>query len=99
MTKPVWYCTSSRSHTTVAKYAEYQAGTLEEACIGDENGRSYNSKIKFGDGSTRYIYVLSVNLTSTAYIRTKSRIQLVSIKMIPLLISFEIKMFFSSSGG
>ena len=53
LTKPVWYCTSSRSHTTVAKYAEYQAGTLEEACVGDDSGRSYNSKIKFGDGTSR----------------------------------------------
>ena len=24
MTTPVWYCTSSRAHTTIAKYAEYQ---------------------------------------------------------------------------
>jgi hypothetical protein len=30
MEKPVWYCTSSRSHTTVAKYAEYQAETIKE---------------------------------------------------------------------
>lgn len=30
MEKPVWYCTSSRSHTTIAKYAEYQAETIEE---------------------------------------------------------------------
>lgn len=27
----VWYCTSSRGHTTVSKYAEYQAGSIEEA--------------------------------------------------------------------
>jgi hypothetical protein len=53
LTKPVWYCTSSRSHTTVAKYAEYQAGTLEEAWIGDDSVRSVNPKIKFGDGTTR----------------------------------------------
>ena len=30
MEQPVWYCTSSRSHTTVAKYAEYQAETIKE---------------------------------------------------------------------
>lgn len=42
-----------RSHTTVAKYAEYQAGTLEEAWIGDDSVRSVNPKIKFGDGTTR----------------------------------------------
>ena len=30
MERPVWYCTSSRSHTTVAKYAEYQAETIKE---------------------------------------------------------------------
>lgn len=28
MSEQVWYCTSHRSHTTLAKYAEYQAGTL-----------------------------------------------------------------------
>ncbi len=27
MTTPVWYCTSSRAHTTIAKYAEYQVKT------------------------------------------------------------------------
>ena len=27
----VWYCTSSRSHTTVAKYAEYIATSFKEA--------------------------------------------------------------------
>ena len=31
--KQVWYCTSSRGHTTVGKYAEYQAGMLEEAYL------------------------------------------------------------------
>ena len=29
--KRVWYCTSSRSHTTISKYAEYQAAGLEDA--------------------------------------------------------------------
>ena len=27
----MWYCTSSRTHTTINKYAEYQAAGLEEA--------------------------------------------------------------------
>ena len=27
----VWYCTSSRAHTTVAKYAEYIATSFKEA--------------------------------------------------------------------
>ena len=29
--KQVWYCTSSRGHTTISKYAEYLAGSIEEA--------------------------------------------------------------------
>ena len=30
MEEKVWYCTSSRSHTTISKYAEYQAETIKE---------------------------------------------------------------------
>ena len=30
MEKPVWYCTSSRAHTSIAKYAEYQAETIRD---------------------------------------------------------------------
>lgn len=60
LTKPVWYCTSSRSHTTVAKYAEYQAGTLEEAWSGD-TVRSVNTKVKFGDGTTRRMIKFGTN--------------------------------------
>jgi len=52
MTKPVWYCTSSRSHTTIAKYAEYQAGSLAEAWMGDTK-KSVNPAIKFKDGTVR----------------------------------------------
>jgi hypothetical protein len=37
----------------VAKYAEYQAGTLEEACIGDESARRFKWEINFGAGMTR----------------------------------------------
>ena len=29
--KPVWACRSSRSHTTVAKYAQYQALSFQES--------------------------------------------------------------------
>ena len=28
--EPVWYCTSSRSHTTISKHAEYQAETIRD---------------------------------------------------------------------
>ncbi len=27
----VWYCNSSRSHTSVAKYAQYQAASFQES--------------------------------------------------------------------
>jgi len=40
--KKVWYCTSSRSHTTISKYAEYQAAGLEEAyaeALADAGGK------------------------------------------------------------
>ena len=30
MEEPVWYCTSSRSHTTISKHAEYQAETIRD---------------------------------------------------------------------
>jgi lysine-specific demethylase 6A len=53
LTVPVWYCTSSRAHTTIAKYAEYQAGTLAEAWNGSDVKNSINPTIKFGDGTTR----------------------------------------------
>ncbi len=29
--KPVWGCVSSRSHTTIAKYAQYQALSFQES--------------------------------------------------------------------
>ena len=53
MTTPVWYCTSSRGHTTIAKYAEYQAGSLAEAWNGNDIQHSINPIIKFADGTTR----------------------------------------------
>ena len=42
----MWYCTSSRSHTTVAKYAEYIATSFKEAKerLGDKF--SINPKVK-----------------------------------------------------
>ena len=40
--KQVWYCTSSRAHTTVSKYAEYQAGSLEEAYLeAEKSGKEF----------------------------------------------------------
>ena len=58
MSKQVWYCTSSRSHTTIAKYAEYQAQNYYEAWTGmsektvnptfDFSGKSTRRMIKFG---------------------------------------------------
>jgi len=46
LTEEVWYCTSSRSHTTVAKYAEYIATSFKDAKerLGDDF--SINPKIE-----------------------------------------------------
>ncbi len=43
MEEPVWYCTSSRAHTTIAKYAEYQAESIKEYIEKTVN----NSALKF----------------------------------------------------
>ena len=48
--KQVWYCTSSRSHTTLGKYAEYQAGDLQEAYMeAEKSGKKFevNPKLPF----------------------------------------------------
>jgi len=47
--KQVWYCTSSRTHTTINKYAEYQAAGLEEAyneALAEAGGR--HEEVDFG---------------------------------------------------
>ena len=50
----VWYCTSSRSHTTVAKYAEYIATSFKEAKerLGDKF--SINPKVTITELSNKY---------------------------------------------
>lgn len=60
MTKQVWYCTSSRSHTTIAKYAEYQAQSLQEAwaAIGH---KSVNPSYDFSSKSTRRMIKFGTN--------------------------------------
>lgn len=30
-TKKIWHCESNRSHTTIAKYAQYQASSFQES--------------------------------------------------------------------
>ena len=51
--KQVWYCTSSRGHTTVGKYAEYQAGMLEEAYMEAEKANK-----KFEVNPSSYSFAL-----------------------------------------
>ncbi|KAM8974472.1 lysine-specific demethylase 6B [Pelodytes ibericus] len=36
-TKQVWHCESSRSHTTIAKYAQYQASSFQESLQEDKD--------------------------------------------------------------
>ncbi|TRY75310.1 hypothetical protein TCAL_01654, partial [Tigriopus californicus] len=59
MSKQVWYCTSSRSHTTIAKYAEYQASNLEETW--DTMERTVNPKFDFSDKPTRRMIKFGTN--------------------------------------
>ena len=42
----VWYCTSSRSHTTISKYAEYLATSYKEAKEKLGNEFSVNPKVR-----------------------------------------------------
>ena len=42
----VWYCTSSRSHTTIAKYAEYLATSYKEAKENLGKDFSVNPKVR-----------------------------------------------------
>jgi hypothetical protein len=42
----VWYCTSSRSHTTIAKYAEYLATSFKEAKESLGKDFSVNPKVR-----------------------------------------------------
>ncbi|CAB4069481.1 UTX [Lepeophtheirus salmonis] len=54
MTEEVWYCTSSRSYSTVSKFAEYQAGTLEDYINSvPEEQRTFNPSSNLTKNSSR----------------------------------------------
>ena len=52
----VWHCTSSRGHTTISKYAEYQSGTMEEAFKQAEK-----EQIKFNVNPSSYSFAHDPN--------------------------------------
>lgn len=58
MSKQVWYCTSSRSHATISKYAEYQAGTYQEYA---EKHKTVNPEFDFAGMSTRKMIKFGTN--------------------------------------
>jgi len=60
MEQPVWYCTSSRSHTTVAKYAEYQAETIKEHYEKSDD-KTANPKYDFSGQDTRRMIKFGTN--------------------------------------
>ncbi|XP_055987041.1 lysine-specific demethylase 6A isoform X4 [Sorex fumeus] len=41
-TKKIWYCESNRSHTTIAKYAQYQASSFQESLREENEKRSHH---------------------------------------------------------
>ncbi|QQP38963.1 Lysine-specific demethylase 6A, partial [Caligus rogercresseyi] len=62
MTEEVWYCTSSRSYSTVAKFAEYQAGTLEEYFNSLPPGkRTFNPPASLAKNSSRKMIKFGTN--------------------------------------
>ncbi len=60
MSRQVWYCTSSRSYTTISKYAEYQSANFAEACRTMEK-RSVNPDYDFSQKSTRRMIKFGTN--------------------------------------
>ncbi len=59
MTKQVWYCSSSRSHTTISKYAEYQASGYKEAVA--SGNKSVNPECDFTSKQTRRMIKFGTN--------------------------------------
>ncbi|XP_025868040.1 lysine-specific demethylase 6A isoform X8 [Vulpes vulpes] len=41
-TKKIWHCESNRSHTTIAKYAQYQASSFQESLREENEKRSHH---------------------------------------------------------
>ncbi len=60
MTKQVWYCTSSRSYTTISKYAEYQSANFAEACQASRT-TSVNPDYDFSNKTTRRMIKFGTN--------------------------------------
>lgn len=62
MSKQVWYCTSSRSHTTISKYAEYQSANFQEAMASMKSGeRTVNPNYDFSGKATRRMIKFGTN--------------------------------------
>lgn len=61
MKEQVWYCSSSRSHTTIAKYAEYQASSLQEARSNMKEGKTVNPSFDFRGQPNRRMIKFGTN--------------------------------------
>ncbi len=57
----MWYCTSSRSHTTIAKYAEYQASTLADGLASTKDTNNVNPSYDFSQNRTRRMIKFGTN--------------------------------------
>lgn len=58
----VWWCTSSRDHTTIAKYAEYQSESLAEGFSMMKKGeRSVNPVYDFSSNKVRRMIKFGTN--------------------------------------
>lgn len=60
MEEKVWYCTSSRSHTTISKYAEYQAETIKEH-FSKATEKTANPKYDFTGQTERKVLKFGTN--------------------------------------
>jgi len=62
MSKQVWWCTSSRDHTTIAKYAEYQSESLADGFSMMKKGeRSVNPVYDFSSNKVRRMIKFGTN--------------------------------------
>jgi len=61
MSRQVWYCTSSRSHTTISKYAEYQSANFTESLRAMGEKKSANPNYDFTGKPTRRMIKFGTN--------------------------------------
>ncbi|KAM5197437.1 lysine-specific demethylase 6A isoform 14-T14 [Hipposideros larvatus] len=51
-TKKIWHCESNRSHTTIAKYAQYQASSFQESLREENEKRSHHKELSDSESTS-----------------------------------------------